>query len=189
VTKRADASTLSVVRQAPANSPWRVLMIADEPGRLVESNMVVNLNPPSAIRDTSWIKPGKTSWDWWSGSLGAGGGRGGMNTATMKLYIDFSARNGFPYMLIDAGWAGRAAAAPGAAGAGQGRGATDLTTTVRTSTCRNWSSTPNRRTSKSGSGPTGRTSTGRWPTPSLCGRSGVSPEPRSTSWTAPTNGW
>ncbi len=119
---KAEASLISVVRKAPAASPWRVLMIADDPGRLVESNMVVNLNPPCAIQDTSWIKPGKTSWDWWSGSLGPGGGRGGMNTATMKYYIDFSARSGFPYMLIDAGWAGRAAAAPAG-----GRGATDLT--------------------------------------------------------------
>ncbi len=88
---------VSVIRQAPANSPWRVLMIADDPGRLVESNMVVNLNSPSAIADTSWIKPGKTAWDWWSG-------KASMNTATMKHYIDFSARNGFPYMLVDAGW-------------------------------------------------------------------------------------
>jgi alpha-glucosidase len=72
-------------------------MIADDPGRLVESNMVVNLNPPSAIADTSWIKPGKTAWDWWSG-------KAAMNTATMKYFIDFSARNGFPYMLVDAGW-------------------------------------------------------------------------------------
>ena len=63
---------ISVVRQAPANSPWRVLTIAADPGRLVESNMVVNLNPPSAIADASWIKPGKTSWDWWSGSLAKG---------------------------------------------------------------------------------------------------------------------
>ncbi|HXN48748.1 MAG TPA: glycoside hydrolase family 97 catalytic domain-containing protein, partial [Bryobacteraceae bacterium] len=88
---------VSVIRQAPARSPWRVLMIADDPGRLVESNMVVNLNPPSAIADTSWIKPGKTAWDWWSG-------KAAMNTATMKYFIDFSARNGFPYMLVDAGW-------------------------------------------------------------------------------------
>ena len=41
-------------------------MIADQPGRLVESNIVLNLNPPSAIADTSWIKPGKTPWDWWN---------------------------------------------------------------------------------------------------------------------------
>ena len=120
IDPKAEPSMISVVRQAPANSPWRALMIADDPGRLVESNMVVNLNPPSAIADTSWIKPGKTSWDWWSGSLAKGVSfRPGMNTDTMKHYIDFSSRNGFPYMLIDAGWAGRAAAGGrGASGSG-----------------------------------------------------------------------
>jgi alpha-glucosidase len=126
IDPKADPSMVSVVRQAPANSPWRVLTIADVPGRLVESNMVVNLNPPSGIADTSWIKPGKTSWDWWSGSLAKGVSfRPGMNTDTMKYYIDFSSRSGFPYMLIDAGWAGRLA--------GGGRGANgsgmDLTKT------------------------------------------------------------
>src|SRR5208283_4585441 len=88
----------------PAQSPWRVLMIADDPGRLVESNMVVNLNPTNAIPNPAWIKPGKTSWDWWSGQV-VKDVKGGMNTETMKYYIDFSARNGFPYMLVDAGWA------------------------------------------------------------------------------------
>lgn len=107
---KTEASTVSVIRQTPATSAWRVLMIADDPGRLVESNMVVNLNPPSAIADTSWIKPGKTAWDWWSGGL-VRGGHGGMNTDSMKYYIDFSSRMGFPYMLIDAGWAGRMAGA------------------------------------------------------------------------------
>jgi len=60
---KRDASEVSVIAQTPVKSAWRVLMIADQPGRLVESNMVVNLNPPSAIGDTSWIKPGKTAWD------------------------------------------------------------------------------------------------------------------------------
>ena len=110
-SKRASLRTfvkpgLAVSTTAPARSPWRVLMIGAEPGRLIESNLVVNLNPPSAIADTSWIKPGKTSWDWWSGSVARNVSfETGMNTATMKHYIDFSARSGFEYMLIDAGWA------------------------------------------------------------------------------------
>jgi alpha-glucosidase len=112
---KVAATMVSVIRQAPAYSPWRVLMIADNPGRLVESNMVLNLNPPSAIADTSWVKPGKTAWDWWSGGQAKGVERPGMNNETMKYYIDFSARNKFEYMLIDAGWAGR------------GTGGTDLT--------------------------------------------------------------
>jgi len=122
---KAAASMVSVIRQTPANSPWRVLMIADDPGRLVESNMVVNLNPPAAF-DTSWVKPGKTAWDWWSGGL-VRGARGGMNTDSMKYYVDFSARMGFPYMLIDAGWAGRLATGAGGGRGGANGSGTDLT--------------------------------------------------------------
>jgi len=98
-----------VVRSAlPVKSPWRVVMIGAQPGRLVESNIVINLNPPSAIADTSWIKPGKTAWDWWSGSYAEGVSfKPGMNTATMEHYIDFCVEAGLPYMLIDAGWAAK----------------------------------------------------------------------------------
>ncbi|MGA2328705.1 MAG: glycoside hydrolase family 97 protein [Bryobacteraceae bacterium] len=101
---KADAPKVSVIAQTPVRSAWRVLMIADQPGRLVESNMVVNLNPPSAIGDTSWIKPGKTPWDWWNGSQAKGVANPGKNNETMKYYIDFSARNKFEFMLIDGGW-------------------------------------------------------------------------------------
>jgi alpha-glucosidase len=100
----ADASKVSVIAQTPVKSSWRALMIADDPGRLVESEMVVNLNPPSAIGDTAWIKPGKCSWDWWNGSQARGVARPGKNNETIKYYIDFSARNQFEYMLIDGGW-------------------------------------------------------------------------------------
>jgi len=125
IDPKAEPALTSVIRTAPASSPWRVMMIADDPGRLVESNMVLNLNPPPAIADASWIKAGKTSWDWWSGSLAKGVSfRPGMNTDTMKYYIDFSAKMGFPYMLIDAGWAGRMAG-----GRGQNGGGGDLTKT------------------------------------------------------------
>ncbi|MGD0500872.1 MAG: glycoside hydrolase family 97 protein [Bryobacteraceae bacterium] len=124
IAAAAESSTISVISQAPANSPWRMLMIASDPGRLVESNLVLNLNPPSAIADTSWIQPGKTSWNWWSDSLVKNVPfRAGMNTDTMKYYIDFSARMGFPYMLIDAGWAGRS----GMGGRGANGSGTDLT--------------------------------------------------------------
>jgi alpha-glucosidase len=126
---KADASKVSVIAQTPVRSAWRVLMIADQPGRLVESNIVVNLNPPSAIGDTSWIKPGKTPWDWWNGSQAKGVANPGKNNETMKYYIDFSARNNFEYMLIDAGWAARMPARPGQSGYSQG-GPADLTKSV-----------------------------------------------------------
>jgi alpha-glucosidase len=125
---KADASKLSVIAQTPVRSAWRVLMIADQPGRLVESNMVVNLNPPPAIGDTSWIKPGKTPWDWWNGSQAKGVANPGKNNETMKYYIDFSARNKFEFMLIDAGWAAGLPATPGQAAPSRRR--TDLTKSI-----------------------------------------------------------
>ncbi len=98
----------AVETTTPFKSPWRVLMIADEPAKLIESNIVLNLNPPSKIADTSWIKAGKSAWDWWSGEAAPSlKVKPGMNTATMKHYIDFASASGFPYMLIDAGWEAR----------------------------------------------------------------------------------
>jgi len=105
LSPRVDVAGLAVTRATPAYSPWRVLMIAATPGALIESNLVINLNPPCAIDDVSWIKPGKTAWNWWSGSYAEGVSfTPGMNTETMKHYIDFAARAGLEYMLIDAGW-------------------------------------------------------------------------------------
>jgi alpha-glucosidase len=97
----------AVVGTAPFSSPWRVLMIAPTPGRLIErSSLILNLNPPCALADTSWIIPGKAAWDWWSGSYATGVKfRPGMNTATMEHYIDFAAAHRLEYMLVDAGWA------------------------------------------------------------------------------------
>ncbi len=106
LSPRPDQPGLAAVGTTPLHTPWRVLMIADDPGRLIESNLVLNLNPPSAIADTSWIRPGKTAWDWWSGDVDkTPGAHPGMNTATMKHYIDFAAESGFPYLVVDEGWA------------------------------------------------------------------------------------
>jgi alpha-glucosidase len=106
LSPHVDQKGIAVQTTAPVTTPWRVLMIGDQPGRLVESNIVLNLNPPSKIADTSWIKAGKSAWDWWSGEAAPSVSfKTGMNTATMKHYIDFASASGFPYMLIDAGWA------------------------------------------------------------------------------------
>jgi alpha-glucosidase len=96
-----------VVGKTPKSTPWRVLMVGPDPARFIERNyLVLDLSAPCAIADTSWIKPGKAAWDWWSGSYATGVAfKPGMNTATMKHYIDFAARHGFEYMLVDAGWA------------------------------------------------------------------------------------
>ena len=106
LSPRIDQPSIAVETQAPFRTPWRALMIGDDPGRLIESNIVLALNPPSKIADTSWIRPGKSAWDWWSGEAAPSlSVKPGMNTATMKHYIDFASASGFPYMLIDAGWA------------------------------------------------------------------------------------
>lgn len=79
---------------------WRVVMLGDRNGDLIASNLVGNLNPPPQ-GDFSWVKPGKAAWDWWSGPLV------GMkpDMAAYRRFIDFAAASGFPYYLIDAGWA------------------------------------------------------------------------------------
>jgi alpha-glucosidase len=99
-----DGSGICVKAQTPCATPWRVLMIGDGPGRLAESNIVLNLNEPCAF-DASWIKPGKAAWDWWNDQNVKGEGfEGAMDTRTMKHYIDFAGDYDLEYMLVDAGW-------------------------------------------------------------------------------------
>jgi len=95
-----------VSASTPKTTPWRLLLMNDRPGALIESNYVVlDLSAPSALSDTSWIKPGKAAWDWWSGSFARNVDfKPGMNTATMEHYIDFAAEHHLEYMLVDAGW-------------------------------------------------------------------------------------
>lgn len=103
---QVDHPELCVTGALPHHSAWRVLLIGDQPGRLIESNVITSLNPESALADTSWIHAGKVSWDWWCGSLNRDG-KSAYTTETMKYYVDFAASSGFPYMLVDAGWAVR----------------------------------------------------------------------------------
>lgn len=106
ISPRNDDDSTAVITHAPRDCPWRVLLIGSEPGRLMESNIVTSLNPPSQIADTSWIKPGKAAWNWWNGTQAEGVSfKPGMNTATIQHYIDFAAESKLQYMLIDAGWA------------------------------------------------------------------------------------
>ena len=95
-----------VTGSTPKSTPWRVLLINSRPGTLIESNYIIlDLSAPCALRDTSWIQPGKAAWDWWSGSFAKNVDfKSGMNTPTMKHYIDFAAEHHLEYMLVDAGW-------------------------------------------------------------------------------------
>ena len=82
------------------DTPWRVIMVADNPGSFIESEMIRSLNPPCAIEDPSWIKPGISAWDhWWSGDVK-------MEMPVIKDYIDMAAEEGWPYMLVDWQWYG-----------------------------------------------------------------------------------
>jgi alpha-glucosidase len=81
-------------------TPWRVLMIGDSPGKLIESEIIRNLNDKCAIKDPSWIVPGKSAWDhWWSGDVK-------MEMPVIKQYIDFASQMGWEYMLVDWQWYG-----------------------------------------------------------------------------------
>ena len=84
-------------------TPWRVVMLADSPAQLASSSLVATLASPSAIGDTSWIKPGKAAWDWWNG-WAVDIPNAGVNTETYRAYIDFAASMGLEYILIDEGW-------------------------------------------------------------------------------------
>jgi hypothetical protein len=113
--------------QAPCVSPWRTIMITNDARDIVGSKMILNLNEPSKITDTSWIKPmkyvgiwwemhiGKATWDY-AGSQNAQNaadgqlkpsGKHGATTANTKRYIDFAAKHGFDGVLVEgwnAGW-------------------------------------------------------------------------------------
>lgn len=83
-----------------ASSSWRVIMVGHNPSKFIESETVNSLNPPCAIKNTSWIKPGISAWDnWWSGEMK-------MEQDVIKKYIDFASKEGWPYMLIDWTWYG-----------------------------------------------------------------------------------
>ena len=80
---------------APYSTPWRVIMCADKPGEILEHNdILLNLNPPCRIKDTSWIKPGKVFR------------AGDLKQDKVKVAVDFAAERGIRYVHMDAGWYG-----------------------------------------------------------------------------------
>jgi hypothetical protein len=109
--------------QTPCVSPWRTIMVSDDARDIVGSKMILNLNEPSKIEDTSWIKPMKYIGVWWEMHVGKGtwdysgmqnvdaqsiqklipSGRHAATTENTKKYIDFAAKNGFDGVLVE-GW-------------------------------------------------------------------------------------
>jgi hypothetical protein len=107
---------------APDHTPWRTIVVSDKATDILASKLILNLNEPSKIKDTSWIKPmkfvgvwwemqiGKTSWSYANSAdtLDAKGqliphGHHGANTANVKRYIDFAAQHGIQGVLVE-GW-------------------------------------------------------------------------------------
>lgn len=105
--------------QTPAVSPWRTIMVSDDARDIVSSKMILNLNEPSKIDDTSWIKPMKYVGVWWEMHVGistwdlsgtqdasqksVGKKPHGATTENTKRYIDFAAKHGFDGVLVE-GW-------------------------------------------------------------------------------------
>lgn len=89
----------------PCVSPWRVIQIAATPADLIGSTLVLNLNAPSRIRDTSWIVPGKMMFPWWSNFRTDRPGVPNRNSfENQKDYIDFAAENGIRYLELEPPW-------------------------------------------------------------------------------------
>ncbi len=85
--------------------PWRLFIMADQPVKLMESDAVYALAEPSRLKETDWVKPGKVAWDWWNDwNVSGVDFRAGCNTETYKYYIDFAAKNGIEYVIMDEGW-------------------------------------------------------------------------------------
>ncbi len=121
-----DAQGNKGYMQTPCHTPWRTIMIVDDARKVLASRLILNLNEPCKIRDTSWIKPVKYMGVWWELITGKNtwnytdelpsvklgetdysslkpNGRHGACNENVKRYIDFAAANGFDQLLIE-GW-------------------------------------------------------------------------------------
>ena len=98
---------VKVYAKTPSYTPWRTMIMADTPGGLQESRLMLNLNEACKIEDTSWIRPSKYIGIWWVLHKDLYtwyyGPRHGANTKLTKEYIDFAAENGIGAVLVE-GW-------------------------------------------------------------------------------------
>src|SRR5216117_3901764 len=101
------ADGIKVRGRTPFVTPWRTIQLADRATDLAPSVLGLNLNPPSVIENTSWIKPMKYVGIWWGMHIGtmtwSSGPKHGATTANTKRYIDFAAANGLGGVLVE-GW-------------------------------------------------------------------------------------
>ena len=88
--------------------PWRYFVISENDGELITNTMTAKLASGSLIKDSKWIKPGQVSWEWWNDASPYGPDVNfvsGYNLETYKYYIDFAAKHGIEYIIMDEGWA------------------------------------------------------------------------------------
>ena len=97
-----DYHDFLVMTDGTRTFPWRVFVLADAPKGLCESDVVYALSAPQAEGDFSWVKPGMVTWDWWNAFYNQG--NAGCNTKTYERFIDFAAKTGVEYVILDEGW-------------------------------------------------------------------------------------
>lgn len=88
--------------------PWRYFVITDDDRKLIENTLSYRLAEKNVIENTSWIKPGLASWEWWNGATPYGPDvdfKAGCNLDTYKYFIDFASHYGVEYIVMDEGWA------------------------------------------------------------------------------------
>lgn len=93
---------------APAKTPWRTILISNDARKILASRTILNLNEPTKLKNTSWIKPMKFVGIWWMMHIGTAtwnriSGKHGATTANVKRYIDFAAKHGIDGVLVE-GW-------------------------------------------------------------------------------------
>ena len=103
--KVTEAADYIAVTSGTRTFPWRVLGVADRDGDLITNQLVYLLESPSKLQDTTWIRPGKVAWDWWNDwNIDGVDFHAGINTKTYEYYVDFAAKYGIPYIILDDGW-------------------------------------------------------------------------------------
>ena len=101
VQTAAASKAIRVKATLPHRTPWRVLFIGPRPDAFLESNLLTDLNDSCAIKDISWLHPGKTDFHWWNGDIVPDTTfPPGINFETNQYYIDFCARNGIDYHTV-----------------------------------------------------------------------------------------
>lgn len=100
-----ESADYIAVTKGTRTFPWRIIGIAEKDGDLLTNQLTWLLAKPSQVQDTSWIKPGKVAWDWWNDwNVYGVDFKAGVNTQTYKYYVDFAAKYGIPYIILDEGW-------------------------------------------------------------------------------------